>query len=68
MVTSPLAINNPTNRSSSAYEMIVINACLIFGFFLSAMTIWLHMSVHLTLVLLNDAFRDCLKAKMLQKT
>jgi hypothetical protein len=71
MVTSPLPINNPTNKSSSAYEMIVMNACPIFGFFLLTMTIWLHMLVHLTLVLLGDAFKDCLKAlcklKMLQK-
>jgi hypothetical protein len=33
MVTGPVPINNPTNKSSVASEMIVINVCPIFGFY-----------------------------------
>jgi hypothetical protein len=70
-ITSPLPINNPINRSSSASEMIVMNLAQFLVLFF-VMTIWLHMLVHLTLVLFGYAFRDYFKAmckpKMLQKT
>jgi hypothetical protein len=32
-VTSPLPINNPTDGSSIAFEVIVMYACPIFGFY-----------------------------------
>ncbi len=72
IVTNPLPINNPTNKSLGAFEVIMINACPIFGFFFSCDDNMVTYVGLFNIVLLGDTFKDYFRAlckpRMLQKT